>query len=755
MSITVLLCDCGKTLRDRIDYDEIFSFIEDQGIKGIIQSSAACTSLERDALVEGFREGEKILAFACTRSVCQAPLEKAMNEAGLDSDNLVIVNAKEQIAWIHDEKKKATKKAKMLLKAAIAKARSIEPMETEIYQRLQEALVVGGGIAGLTAASELADQGINVHLVERSPTIGGRMALISKTFPEEDCTRCLRGPQMMKLLNKPSINYHVGTEIKEVEKTEKGFKVKIEKKIESIDISSQNGKGQAVEAIHSGSDITYVFPEFDRSKIDEKTLERFTSNKCGECTSLFPAGLMGFEEPIGEQVLEVGSVVLATGSRDYDPSHIPKYGFTLDNVISQFQLARLIDPFGPTGGFLVRPSDAKEPKKIVMFQCVGSRDLEYNTYCSKVCCLTAIKHATIIKNHKNPDTEITVLYRDIRASGHGFESLFNEAKRLGINFVHGEIEGISAKNEGLHVSYMNGSGNLQDLDADLLVLSTGMIPSEGADKLADLFNLETSESGFFKEVDEKVANITTKVPGLYIAGACSSPKNIPDSIAQGGAAAFMSSSYIKTHVNKKINHPTLNEDTCGKCGVCRSVCPYNAITIPEDEYPQFIPELCQSCGLCVSSCPTHSLETPNFGFDLIDAQVDAILSEREDNQLIIGFCCDDCGYNLLDTVGFEKTMYSANFVPIYVNCMSNLSLRHVLNSIRKGADGIILVGCVKDRCHFLRGTQRSKGQMHIINDFFKFTGINTPIRILESSGTMVGQFIGAVSDIIKSLGGGT
>jgi heterodisulfide reductase subunit A len=677
-----------------------------------------------------------------------------MNEADLDSDNLVIVNAKEQIAWVHDEKKKATKKAKMLLKAAIAKTRSIESMETEIYQRFQETLVVGGGIAGLTAASELADQGINVHLIERNPAIGGRMALISKTFPEEDCTRCLRGPQMIKLLNKPRINYHVGTEIKEVEKTEKGFRIKIEKKLEHIDVTSHNGKGQAVEAILSGSDYTYVYPEFDRSKIDEKTLKQFTSNKCGECTSLFPAGLMGFEEPLGEQVLEVGSAVLATGSRDYDPSHIPKYGYKFDNVISQFQLARLIDPFGPTGGFLVRPSDAKEPKKIVMVQCVGSRDLEYNSYCSKVCCLTAIKHATVIKNHKIPNAEITVLYRDIRASGYGFESLFNEAKELGIKFVDGEIEEISAKSEGLNISYINGTGKLQDLDAGMLVLSTGMIPSKGADKLAELFNLETTESGFLKEVDEKVANITTRVPGLYIAGACSSPKNIPDSIAQGGAAAFMSSAYLKTHVKKKINYPTLNEDNCGKCGICRSVCPYNAIIIPEDEHPQFNPELCQSCGLCVSSCPTHSLETPNFGFDLIDAQVDAIISEGGNDPLIIGFCCDDCGYNLLDTVGFEKTHYTANFVPIYVNCMSNLSLRHVLNSIHKGADGIILVGCVKDRCHFLRGTQRSKGQMHVINDFFKFIGISTPIQILESSGTMVSQFIEALSEMLSSLGGG-
>ncbi|MBN2335088.1 hydrogenase iron-sulfur subunit, partial [Candidatus Bathyarchaeota archaeon] len=176
-----------------------------------------------------------------------------------------------------------------------------------------------------------------------------------------------------------------------------------------------------------------------------------------------------------------------------------------------------------------------------------------------------------------------------------------------------------------------------------------------------------------------------------------------------------------------------------------------AITIPEDEYPQFDAELCQSCGLCVSSCPTRALETPNYGYDLIDTQVEAILSEKGDEPLIIGFCCDDCGYNLLDTAGFTGKTYTSGFVPVYVNCMSNLSLRNVLNAVRRGADAVMLVGCVKDRCHFLKGTKRSKGQMQIIEEFFKMTGVETPIRILESSGSMVTQFLEALGELEAAL----
>jgi coenzyme F420-reducing hydrogenase delta subunit/Pyruvate/2-oxoacid:ferredoxin oxidoreductase delta subunit len=213
----------------------------------------------------------------------------------------------------------------------------------------------------------------------------------------------------------------------------------------------------------------------------------------------------------------------------------------------------------------------------------------------------------------------------------------------------------------------------------------------------------------------------------------------------------MSTNYLRTYVEKKVNHPEVNEEKCGKCGICRSVCPYEAITIPEDEYPQFDSLLCQSCGLCVSSCPTRALETSSFGYHLIDEQVEAVLSEKESKPIVMGFICDDCGYNLMDTAGFLKTEYSSSFVPIYVNCMSNLSLRNVLNCIKQGADGVMLIGCVKDRCHFLKGTKRSRGQMEIIEDFFKATGIETPIKILESSGTMVSQFTTALDEVMKYL----
>jgi heterodisulfide reductase subunit A2 len=749
MSTKIVFCTCGDSLKERLDYKDLMEYAKTlDGIGSVDSVKSICTAGDKPSLKKMLKGLDGLVVLACTRSVCGTPIETALKEAGVDTAKYVLLNGKEQIAAVHSDKAEATAKAKMLLKAAAAKVATAKPLETTKYERAQEALVVGGGIAGLTAASELADQGFKVHVIEKSPAIGGAMPLISKTYPEEDCTMCLRGPRMIELLTKPNLQYHVSSTVKEVERTPTGFKVTYVKKPMDLDLSPRKEKGQPVEIIPDASGRYSLVYSDGPTKA---SLKNVVESKCGHCTSVYPAALLSSEEKTGEKTIEVGSVVLATGFEDFDARRIPKWGYGHDNVITQYQLARLLDPFGPTGGVVARPSDAKAPKKIVMVQCVGSRDQEYQSYCSKYCCMAAIKHASTIKKLRDPSADITILYRDIRASGYGFESMYNEAKHMGIHFVHGDIEGVKPLGDGLEIGYTDGMGNLQNLEADMLVLSTGMKPSKDTDKLAKLFNVEVTDSGFYKEIDEKVANIATRSPGVFIAGTATGPKNIPDSIAQAGAAAYMSANYMRTYLEKKVNHPEVDEDNCGKCGICRSVCPYDAITIPEDEYPQFDPLLCQSCGLCVSSCPTRALNTPSFGYDLIDAQVNAILSMKGEKPVVMGFICDDCGYNLMDTAGFVKAEYSSSFIPVYVNCMSNLSIRNVLNSVQKGAEAVMLVGCVKDRCHFLKGDKRSKGQMEIIEGFFKAAGIDTPIKILESSGTMVSQFTTALGELVKQV----
>jgi heterodisulfide reductase subunit A len=389
---------------------------------------------------------------------------------------------------------------------------------------------------------------------------------------------------MIELLTKKGITYHVSTEIKGAVKNSKGHIITLEKEPLHIDVNPTREKGQPTEIVQTRDGIyRLIYPQADQKENLTTTME----TKCGSCSSVFPAGLMHFDEEIGEKTIKAGAVILATGFNNFDPSGIPKWGYGLDNVITQYQLARMLDPLGPTGGKVLRPNNNDQPEKIVMVQCVGSRDPEYNKYCSKYCCLAAIKHATLLKEFKNPDADISILYRDIRASGYGFEEFFNYAKEMGIEFIHGDINNVTPSGDELIINYDDDMGNPQRLESDLLVLSTGMIRPEGTEKIAEIFNIELAESGFYKAVDEKVANIHTRVPGVYIAGTCTGPKNIPDSIAQAGAAAFMAGSYLGTYVTKKKNHPQVIEEHCGKCGICRRVCPYGAITIPEGDYPRW------------------------------------------------------------------------------------------------------------------------------------------------------------------------
>ena len=750
MKTKVLLCTCGGVLEDSLDYKALEDYAAGlEGVSSVSLVESLCTPASQALLEELLKGHDHVLSLACTRSVCGANLEYVAQRMGIPVEHLALVNAREQVAYVHSDPVEATAKAKRLMKVAQARLTWAREQEEETYSRVQEVLVVGGGVAGLTAASELADQGFKVHVVERSPSIGGAMPLISKTYPEEDCSKCLRGPRMLQLLTKPGITFHLSSEVTRVERTPTGFKVWYEKK--PVKLDSKGGVGTPVEAVRTGPGLYTLVYSVEPSP---ESLELLSKSKCGSCTSLFPSALLEFWEEPGEKELEVGAVVLATGFQDFDPSGIPKWGYGLDNVVTQFQLARMMDPYGPTGGRLVKPSDAQTPEKIVMIQCVGSRDPAYLPDCSKYCCMAAIKHATLIKKYRAPEAQVTILFRDIRANGYRFEALYNEAKALGVEFVHGDVSTVTQEGGGLKVSYLDGLEREKELEADLVVLSTGMAPSEGAEEVARLFNVDLAPSGFYKAVDEKVANTTTKSPGVFIAGTASGPKNIPDSIAQAGAAAHLCGNYLRTHITKKSNTPTVNEENCGRCGICRSVCPYGAITLPPEEPPVFDPLLCQSCGLCVSSCPTRALDSPNFGYDLIDAQVEAALSEKGRDPAIIGFICDDCGYNLLDTAGFTKTEYTPWFTPIYVNCLSSLSLRNVLNSIKLGADAVLLVGCVRDRCHFLKGTDRSRGQMEVIKRFAESSAMPTPIMILESSGTMVSQFKEALDSLVKRIEGG-
>ena len=771
MSAIVIFDTFGETLKEKLDVDALEKYAKKiNGVYGAYQTQVLNKKVMLDKLTEVKRNGGnevcRVIAVTGSRVRLEVPLQRAMEGAGLDPNQLVITNVREQCALVHDDRAKATEKAKTLIRVAVEKARLSTPLERKIVQRFNEVLVIGGGVAGIQASLDLAKLGVMVHLVEREPTIGGMMPLLGKTFPEDSCAICIGGPKMMDVGNEQSIEVLDNSEVEAVIRMPVGYRVHVKRKPRFVDAEKCVACGQCTERcpvsvpdlINGGINMrkAIYLPHSNaiprKQIIDPEACLYITKGSCRLCERVCPNEAINFKDEVQFKDLYVGSIVVATGVDNWDARKHPKYGAQNKNVIDQFQLARYLDGEGPSAGVLTKPSDGQKPKKIVMIQCAGSRDPEINSWCSRYCCMAAMKHAEEIKLNQGTDIEITILFKDIRAGGKYYEEFYNRVKTLGINFVHGNLDAVKeAENYGLVVEYTDGKGQKASVQSDLVVLSTGMVPSKGTQELAEKLGLELDRDGFLKEVDTKVASTMTKCPGIYLAGACHSPKDIPESVAQASAAAAMAGLHLmrEVDVNKPILTPKVDSARCGRCGICPTVCPYQAITMPNEGPVRIDEVLCQSCGLCISTCPTRALDNPNFGFDLVDAQVKAALDGKKGSMRIIGFACNDCGYRLLDIAGVTGARYSSSFIPIYVPCMSTISLRHIMGAIDHGADGVMLIGCVKDRCHYEKGVDHAEGQLRFIENLYGEAGM--PVRVLKSCGSMLEQFLTELDGLVKQI----
>jgi heterodisulfide reductase subunit A2 len=770
MSTLVMFETFGDTLKERLDVDALENYTKKiEGIYGTCQIPLLNQKVMLDKLVEvklnGGKDVSRVVAVTGSRVRLEKPLQRAMENAGLDPNQLVITNVREQCALVH-EKAEATEKAKRLIRIAVEKARLSTPLERKVVQRFNEVLVIGGGVSGIQASLDLSKLGVMVHLVEREPTIGGMMPLLGKTFPEDSCAICIGGPKMMDVGNEQNIEVLDNSEVEAVIKMPVGYRVHIRRKPRYVDSEKCVACGQCTErcpvsvpdhingGISKRKAVYLPHPNAIPRKhiIDPETCLFLTKGSCRLCERVCPNQAINFKDEVKFKDLYVGSIIVATGVDNWDAHKHSKYGAQYKDVIDQFQLARYLDGEGPTAGILTKPSDGQKPKKIVMIQCAGSRDPEINPWCSRYCCMAAMKHAEEIKLHQGADIDITILYKDIRAGGKFYEEFYNRVKTVGINFVHGNLDAVREAEKGeLIVEYTDGKGQKVSTLSDLVVLSTGMVPSKGTLDLAERLGVELGGDGFFKEIDAKVASTITKRPGIYLAGACHSPKDIPESVAQASAAAAMAGLHLMKEVdaNRAMLTPNVDSARCGRCGVCPTVCPYQAISMPAEGPVRIDELLCQSCGLCISSCPTRALDNPNFGFDLVDAQVKTALEGGEKSLKIVGFACNDCGYRLLDIAGVTGAKYSSSFIPIYVPCMSTISLRHVIGALDHGADGVMLIGCVKDRCHFDKGVEHAEGQLRFMENLYGEKEM--PIRVLKSCGSMLEQFLTELGGLVDQI----
>ncbi|UCD26926.1 MAG: hydrogenase iron-sulfur subunit [Candidatus Bathyarchaeota archaeon] len=728
--IGVYVCHCGKNIAGSVDCAEVAEYAST--LPHVVLSKHnlyTCSDPGQDTIRKDIKEHNltRVVVASCTPRLHEPTFRRTCEEAGLNKYLFEMANIREHCSWVHlYEPEKATAKAKDLVRMSVARAALIEPQEEAVVPVIRKALIVGGGVAGIQAALDLADTGYKVYLVEKNPSIGGRMAQIDKTFPTMDCSICILAPKMSDVGRHPNIELLTNSEVMEVGGYIGNFKVKILKKpryvtkectacgdcVEPCPVEVPN----EFEAGLTWRKAIYIpFPQGVPALylIDEKSCLGLDPNTCAKCKEVCGPDCIKFNDKAEEVELEVGTIIVATGLDVYDPLALTEYGYMkFPNVITSMEFERLINAGGPTGGRLVRPSDMQIPKTVAFIQCIGSRsEKRGNSYCSNVCCMNTIKDCLLIKEHW-PETKLYVFYMDIRAYGKGFEDLYKRAKQEGVIFVRGlpgEIVEDKDTNN-LHIIGEDMTANkFYVRKAEMVVLSVGFIPREDSGVVQRLLTLSKTSDGFFMEAHPKLRPVDTPTGGVFLAGCAEAPKDIKDSVTQASAAAARAGILMaKGSVTVEAITPLMSPDKCTGCGLCARVCPYNAITVyKEKKESQVVEAACAGCGTCGAECPFAAIEMRHFTDEQLRAQIDAATEEDADKKTI-AFCCNWCSYAGADFAGVSRMQYPPGVRIIRTMCSGRISPKFVEHAFARGAAAVLVAGCHLNDCHYIDANYQTK-----------------------------------------------
>jgi heterodisulfide reductase subunit A len=640
--IGVYICHCGVNIAATVDSGGVAKFA----------SSLPCVVIARDYLYTCSEPGQemirndikeyglnRVIVASCSPRMHEPTFRKVLEEEGLNAYLFEMVNIREHCSWVHTDKEKATEKAKDLVRGAVARASLLEPLERMKVGVIPACVVIGGGVSGMFAALSVADKGFKVYLVEKEPSIGGHMAQLDKTFPTLDCSACILTPKMVDVARHKNIELITYAEVESVEGYIGNFKVRVRKKARYVDEEKCTGCGECTKVCPvsitnefelglAGRKAAYV--PFPQAVPLVYNLERDRCMRCGLCGVVCEPEAINYEQREEELELEAGVIIVATGYDVFDPMKKPKLGYKeFPNVITGLEFERLTNSSGPTGGEIVL--NGKEPKDVVFVQCVGSRDEETgNKYCSRFCCMYTAKHALLIKEHI-PDANITILYTDVRAFGKGFEEFYNRAMEEGIKYVRKEIDAKIWTERGDSdrvVVKVEDSMGMRGFETDLVVLATGATPRSDANELARVLRISQRADGFFMETHQKLQPVDTPTGGIFLAGCCQSPKDIPDSVAQACAAAARASiPLMRGEVDIEPLTASVDETICVGCRSCEMICAYEALSFDEKKRVMVVNEaLCKGCGSCSTICPSGAMSVSHYRDQQVFAQIEGLLS---------------------------------------------------------------------------------------------------------------------------------
>jgi heterodisulfide reductase subunit A len=657
--IGIYVCHCGSNIAGTVDVVEVARWaseaLKDQGVVVSREYKFMCSSPGQDLITQDIRDLglNRIVVAACSPHLHESTFRKATARAGLNPYLCELVSIREQDSWVHSDKAAATAKAKAILAGGVERVRRNNPLDPIVVDINPATLVVGGGIAGIQAALEIADAGFHVYLVEKEPSIGGHMAQFDKTFPTLDCAACILTPRMVSAGTHPNITLLSYSEVTRVEGYVGNFTATIRKKARYVDEDLCTGCGvcqekcpkKVIDEVYEAG-LGYrkaIYTPFAQAVprtpvIDRENCTFYEKGTCKACEKFCDAKAIRFDQEDTTLTVDIGNIIIATGYDIFDAREIAQYGYgRLPNVFTSLEFERLSNSAGPTNGHVVLRDGVTEPKTVGVIHCVGSRDRNFNNYCSAICCMQSLKFAHLVKEH----TGATVynFYIDMRTAAKGYDEFYQRVLEEGTLFVRGKPAEVTEAGrlpgeEGKLIVQVEDTlaGRQRRIPVDMVILSVGLQPRADARELATRFGISCSFEGWAIEKHPKLDPVATMTEGVFIAGCVSGPKDIPSSVAQGAAAAARVLGRIQEkQISLEPIKASVHAEKCSGCRICNGLCPYNAIAFDEHEMVTSInAAMCQGCGTCIAACPAGAITGTGFSDEQVLAQIEGLLTVAAD-----------------------------------------------------------------------------------------------------------------------------
>ncbi|MDD3625759.1 MAG: CoB--CoM heterodisulfide reductase iron-sulfur subunit A family protein [bacterium] len=642
--IGVFICHCGLNIAGTVDVDALREAVgKIRNVVYVKNYIFLCSQPGQEMVSDAVKEHklDGFIVANCSPTLHEKTFRTIAIKLGMNPYLVEVANIREQSSWPHSKQPDyATKKALKIIKGTIKKLERNIELYTQRVGLTKRALVIGGGIAGIQAALDIADGGYEVLLLDRKQSIGGHMAQISETFPTLDCPQCIMTPKMTEVAQHPNIKLYTYSEVEEISGFIGNFTVKLRQKARYVDWDKCTGCGECIAKCPSKplSEFnrnlckgTAIYRDFEQAVpsypvINKEACLYFQKGVCRVCEKVCPAAAINYEDKDIIKEEKIGAIIIATGYDLMPIQALGEYGAgKYKDVVDGMQFERLLASTGPYAGNVKRPSDQKVPESVVFIQCAGSRDPEtHYPYCSKICCMYTAKQALLYK-HNVHHGKAYIFYIDIRSNGKGYEEFVQRVQEEeGVVYIRGKVSKVFKRGDKLVVWGADTlTGQTVEIETDLVVLASAMIPSTGSLNLASKTRLATDKFGWFSEAHPKLRPVESVTGGYFLAGTAQAPRDIPETVAQAsGAASKVLALFSNEYIESDPVIAQVDPEICNRCGYCESVCAYGAVKLnPKTRIAEVNEVLCEGCGACAATCPSGAISHRNNSrkqiFDMI------------------------------------------------------------------------------------------------------------------------------------------